>query len=524
VTHSTRPALLIAATPTPNGDLHIGHLAGPYLAGDVHARYLRAAGRPVLYATCTDDSQSYVVSTAHRRDMTPAALCAASTAAIEGSLADMAISMPGLPPIDDGYRAAVLDFVTTLHRAGRFGLRTVRLPFALRAQRYLFDGLVSGTCPVCASESCGGACEQCGHPNNFDDLLDARSTTDPHDTVVYREATILVLALEDYREQLTAYFAERAGTWRPHATQLIAQLLDRPLPEVPVTIPGDWGIPAPFAETPGQVLYPWIEAMPASMYSTWWAARRAGAPDEAYDARWRAETGAELVYFHGFDNVYHWGLLDLVLLMAHGDRYVLPAANVCNEFYDLDGEKFSTSRNHLIWARDLLADVPRDLVRFYLALTAPERERTNFNREALRSVTQRRLVDPWNRLARLVEAVDPASPLATTAAARERCDALVARIRACYELPGYSISAAAEVIARELERLAGAAAPPPAGDLLLEARTLLACAAPLLVDVADAACRAGAELALSAAPPAQMSAFTLPPLPAAATPRAALAA
>lgn len=520
MTISTRPAILIAATPTPNGDLHIGHLAGPYLAGDVHARYLRAGGRPVLYATCTDDSQSYVASTAHRRGMTREALVAASTAAIEASLEDMAISMPGLPPIDGGYRAAVLDFVGALYEAGRFRVRTVRLPFALGAQRYLYDGLVSGTCPVCASESSGGACEQCGHPNNFDDLLDPRSAIDPGDPVVYREATILVIALEDYRERLTAYFAERASTLRPHATELVGELLARPLPEVPVTIPGDWGIPAPFAETPGQVLYPWIEAMPASMYATWWAARRDGAPDEPYDARWRADAGAELIYFYGFDNVYHWGLLDLVLLMAHGDRYVLPAANVCNEFYELEGEKFSSSRNHLLRAREVLGAVPRDLVRFYLALTAPERERTSFELDALRRVTEERLVAPWNRLVREVAAVGAAAtPLATTAAARSRCDALFSRIRACYELAEYSISAAAEAIVDELERLVAGAAQARDGDLLLEARTLLACAAPLLVDVAAAARDAGADLGLKTAAPTEMPAFTLPPLVSAARAR-----
>jgi methionyl-tRNA synthetase len=43
------------------------------------------------------------------------------------------------------------------------------------------------------------------------------------------------------------------------------------------------------------------------MYSTWWAPPQAGTGDEAVDERWRAQSGAELVYFHGFDNVYHWG-------------------------------------------------------------------------------------------------------------------------------------------------------------------------------------------------------------------------
>jgi methionyl-tRNA synthetase len=171
--------------------------------------------------------------------------------------------------------------------------------------------------------------------------------------------------------------------------------------------------------------------------------------------------------------------------MAHGDRYVLPATNVCNEFYDLDGEKFSTSRNHLIWARDLLSEVPRDLIRFFLALTAPAYTRTNFNRETLRSVTSERLVRPWNQLAGAVASTDEATPLPTTAAGRRRCAATAERFRRCYGLPGYSPARAAETIAAELERLCASA--PTAGDLLLEVRTLLAFAAPVLVDVAEEA-------------------------------------
>src|SRR5699024_4105690 len=135
---------------------HLGHLAGPYLAGDIYARYLRATGRPVIYTTCTDNSQSYVVSTAHRLGTTPERLCADSTSAIQRSLAAMGISMAGLPPVDDRYRGAVLDFVIDLYEAGRLRARTVRLPFATRSGTYLFDGLVSGTCPVCLASSSGG--------------------------------------------------------------------------------------------------------------------------------------------------------------------------------------------------------------------------------------------------------------------------------------------------------------------------------------------------------------------------------
>ncbi|CAM5549232.1 MULTISPECIES: class I tRNA ligase family protein [Streptomyces] len=523
---SRRRAVVVAATPTPNGDLHIGHMAGPYLAGDVYSRYLAADGRDVIYTTCTDDSQTYVTTTARRLGVSAEQLCAESTAKIERSISAMGLSMEGLPPIDDRYRATVLEFFTRLHETDRLRERTVRLPYAEESGRYLYDGLMTGSCPVCLTGSAGGVCEGCGHPNNADELLGARSVLEPDSPVTTREVTILVLPMEEYRERLTSYFAERLGRWRPHAAQLVRELLARPLPEIPVTVPGDRGIAAPFPETPGQILYPWVEAMPAVMYSTWWSADRRGERTEAVDELWRAGSGTELVYFHGFDNVYHWGLLDLVLLMAHGDRYVLPEANISNEFYDLEGEKFSTSRNHLIWSADLLAEVPRDLVRFYLALTAPEFQRTDFSTAALTEVTERRLIGPWNRLAEALNALAPAgaaSPLPTSATGRDRAAAIIDRFRLTYELDGFNLGRTAENVVAGLDRLAAAAQEPRvrdealgAGDLLLQVRALLACAAPLLIDAAAEATAAGVDLALDAEQPEKITPFALPRLPRAA--------
>ncbi len=487
------PTVVIAATPTPNGDLHVGHLAGPYLAGDIWARRRAQAGRNVLYSTVTDDSQSYVATTAARQGITPAALAAASTAAIEASAAAAGLTIPGLPPVDGRYADTVRDFVLDLHRRGAFRLREVKLPYASGTGRHLYDGLLAGSCPTCLASSSGGGCESCGHPNHFDDLLDPHSALDPADPVELRTAEVLVLPLEDYRDRLAEHYTTHRDTWRPHARQLIEELLAGPLPEVPVTVPGSWGQPAPFPETPGQVLYPWVEAMPAAMYSTWWAAARQGEVASRTDHWWRRETGAELVFFHGFDNVYAWGMVDLALLMAHGDTYTLPVGNVCNEFYELAGSKFSTSRNHLIWTRDLLADVPRDLVRFHLALTGPEQQRTSFDPAALTEVTQRRLVRPWNQLRdNLSRLTAGATELPTSPDGRRRAGAMAGRFAGCYALDTFSPARAAEALAENLQRLADAtsatAAPTGAalGDLLLQVRTLVEAAAPILVDAAAA--------------------------------------
>lgn len=503
-----RRVVIIGPPPTPNGDLHVGHIAGPYMAADVHARYLRAAGRPVLYVTGTDDSQTYVVASAARHGTTPESLAERCTRDIQLTLEAIGIVVDGFAPFDDGYRASVLDFVNRLHAAGRLRPRDVLLPYSERLGQFLVEGLVAGTCPVCLAISRGGLCEGCGHPNNFDELIDMSSTMDPSDRVTVREARILVLPLEEYREQLTAFHESKQSTWRPHIVQLMRELLARPLPDFAITYPLDWGIPAPFPETPGQVLNAWAEGMPASMYCTEFAQRRMGERPAGYDDLWRAENDVQLVYFLGFDNAYFWAMTHLALLLAHDGRYVLPDAIVCNEFYELENEKFSTSRGHVIWTRDLLREVPRDLVRFHLALTAPEHSRTNFSRGALDKITRTRLVEPWNALAAAVGEAAAAlgaeqAMLPVSEGARVRSRAIVDRFASCYELDSYSLTRAADLIVQHVGRLqleASALASGPAdretarcrlGDLVAELRTLIVAASPILIDLAGASADAG---------------------------------
>ncbi|WP_238014771.1 class I tRNA ligase family protein [Dactylosporangium sp. AC04546] len=502
-----RLAIVVDTPPTSNGDLHVGHLAGPFIAADVYARYLRGLGRRVVFSSGTDDSQTYVLASAQRKGIDPAELAGRSWHEIRATLAGMAISLDGFAPYDGRYRAAVLDFLAPLYRGGVFEPRDVRLPYSERTGTFLVEGLVAGDCPVCLTFSRGGLCETCGHPNNFDELLNARSTVDPDDPVTTREARILVLPMERYRDRLTAYYAERTGRMRPHTVQLVRELLDRPLPDFPVTYPVAWGIPAPFAETPGQTVNAWVEGIPAVMYCTQFAAEQAGLPRRADDELWRAEHDPHIVYFIGFDNVYFWGMTHLALLMAHGERYALPDTYVSNEFYELENDKFSTSLGHVLHSRDLLREVPRDLIRFYLALTCPEHQRTNFSREALDKVAGERLVGPWDRLAGLLDklAADAGAgtaALPVSAAAADRAEAVAARFRLCYELATYSLTRAADLVVAQVARLlrragelAGAgraATPQELGDLYHEVAVLLAGAAPILADAA-----AGRRLSLA---------------------------
>ncbi|HEY2443346.1 MAG TPA: class I tRNA ligase family protein [Streptosporangiaceae bacterium] len=500
-----RPVTVLGPNPTPNGGMHLGHIAGPYLAGDVYARYQRARGRDVIFSTGTDDSQTFVVASARRLGTDPQELCDTSTVAIREALTEIGISFDGFGSFDETYKATVLDYFSRLHAAGKFRLRTVSMPYLERTGEFIVEGMVEGDCPVCLSSSRGGLCETCCHPNNWFELIDPHSTVDKNDIPVPRETTIMVFPMEEYREKLTAYHEKWASYWRPHMVQMCREVLSRPMDDLPITYPLSWGMQAPFAETPGQVLNAWLELIPAGMYTSAYCAARLGRQTEPGQL-WRPQENRRLVHFLGFDNAYYFCLTHMALLMAHGDdAYIRPEWIMTNEFYELESEKFSTSKRHVVSVQDLLREVPRDVGRLYLALTSPEYQRTTFSRAGLDKVGEGRLTGPWNQLAgTLGKAVANArsdTPLPVSAAGRGRAEALRARFDTYYEMPTYSLNRSADAICVQIGRLAGHAGrlegtsietePEAWGDLFLEVKALLALAAPILIDLGEAARQAG---------------------------------
>jgi methionyl-tRNA synthetase len=102
-----------------------------------------------------------------------------------------------------------------------------------------------------------------------------------------------------------------------------------------------------------------------------------------------------VVNFFGFDNSYFYAILHAALLIAAEQRAWLPYSTVTNEFYNLEHSKFSTSKDHVVWARDLAKRHSTDLIRFYAALNAPGWEKANFKEEEMTVVAATKLSEPW---------------------------------------------------------------------------------------------------------------------------------
>ena len=85
----------------------------------------------------------------------------------------------------------------------------------------------------------------------------------------------------------------------------------------------------------------------------------------------------------GFDNSFYYLLFIPTLLRALHSQAKLPDTIVSNEFLLLEGQKFSTSRNHAIWADEFSGNAEH--LRLFLCLHRPSTENANFSELAFRS-------------------------------------------------------------------------------------------------------------------------------------------
>jgi methionyl-tRNA synthetase len=112
-----------------------------------------------------------------------------------------------------------------------------------------------------------------------------------------------------------------------------------------------------------------------------WAERR-GTPD-AWREWWRPDDpdATRLVHFIGKDNIPFHCIVFPAMLHGTHQGYVLPWQVPANEFYNLQGAKFSTSQGWSIPLADFFARYDAEVARFYLLSSAPETADSDFRWE-----------------------------------------------------------------------------------------------------------------------------------------------
>ncbi|MEK7250705.1 MAG: class I tRNA ligase family protein, partial [Bacteroidota bacterium] len=169
--------LVTAALPYANGPIHLGHLAGAYVPADIYVRYQRLKGRAIVFICGSDEHGVPITLTADREKITPQAVVDRYHAMNKIVFEKFGISFDNYSrtslPL---HHQTALEFFLDFRTRGILKEKKERQFFDPKANMFLPDRYVEGTCPVCANpEARGDQCERCGSYLNPTELINPKS-------------------------------------------------------------------------------------------------------------------------------------------------------------------------------------------------------------------------------------------------------------------------------------------------------------------------------------------------------------
>lgn len=368
---------ITAALPYTNGPIHIGHLAGVYVPSDIYARYLRLQRKDVAFICGSDEHGVAISMKAKKEGITPQQVIDKYDGIIRQSFLDFGISFDNYSRTSSEiHHKTASEFFKKLYDNGDFIEETTEQLYDAKADQFLADRFVTGTCPKCDNpEAYGDQCEKCGSTLNATDLINPKSTI-TGETPILKSTKHWFLPLNRYESFLREWILEgHKNDWKPNVYGQVKSWVDGGLEPRAVTRDLDWGIDVPVEGAEGKKLYVWFDAPIGYISSTKeWAARE-GKDWEPY---WK-NADTKLVHFIGKDNIVFHCIIFPAMLKAEGS-YILPDNVPANEFLNLEGNKLSTSKNWAVWLHEYLQDFPekQDSLRYALTANAPETKDNDF--------------------------------------------------------------------------------------------------------------------------------------------------
>ncbi|WMW78890.1 methionine--tRNA ligase [Flavobacterium sp. 20NA77.7] len=373
----TKRYTITAALPYTNGPIHIGHLAGVYVPSDIYARYLRLQGKDVAFICGSDEHGVAISMKAKKEGITPQEVIDKYDGIIRQSFLDFGISFDNYSRTSSEiHHKTASEFFKKLYDNGDFIEETTEQLYDAKADQFLADRFVTGTCPKCDNpEAYGDQCEKCGSTLNATDLINPKSTI-TGETPILKSTKHWFLPLNRYESFLREWILEgHKNDWKPNVYGQVKSWVDGGLEPRAVTRDLDWGIDVPVPGAEGKKLYVWFDAPIGYISATKeWAARE-GKDWEPY---WK-DADTKLVHFIGKDNIVFHCIIFPAMLKAEGS-YILPDNVPANEFLNLEGNKLSTSKNWAVWLHEYLQDFPekQDSLRYALTANAPETKDNDF--------------------------------------------------------------------------------------------------------------------------------------------------
>lgn len=381
-----------AALPYTNGPVHIGHLAGVYIPADIYVRFLRSNAKDVVFVCGSDEHGVPITLKARREGITPQQVVDKYHKIIGDSFKDFGVSFNIYHrSSSQTHHDTASGFFKTLYDKGVFSEEETEQYFDEKADQFLADRYITGTCPNCGNEEAyGDQCEKCGTSLSPTELINPKSTLSGAKPIL-KKTKNWFLPLDKMQNEIEEYI-DTHKDWKPNVYGQCKSWLSGGLHPRAMTRDLDWGVKVPVQGADGKVLYVWFEAPIGYISGTKdlcnpdlsaekkleYYINEAFKPTDNWEKYWHSDD-TKLVHFIGKDNIVFHCIIFPAILMAHGQYHL--ADNVpANEFLNLEGDKISTSRNWAVWLHEYLEDFPgkQDVLRYVLTATAPETKDNDF--------------------------------------------------------------------------------------------------------------------------------------------------
>jgi methionyl-tRNA synthetase len=371
--NSPKRHLVTCALPYANGPLHIGHIAGCFLPSDIYVRFLKSIGEDVLFVCGTDEHGVPITLKARNEGITPQQVVDENYEIIRSGLETWGIEFDNFSRTSrEVHHKTATEFFKNLYDKGVFTEKITQQFFDEKANQFLADRYIIGTCPNCSYDNAyGDQCEQCGRTLSPMELINPRSALTGEKPIL-KETKNWFLPLDRIQKEfLNEWVEDKKEAWKVNVYGQCKSWLTDGLQPRAMTRDLDWGVPVPIEGAEGKVMYVWFDA-PIGYIS---------ATREIRDdwQMWWQDPGTELTHFLGKDNIVFHTLIFPAMLHEHGS-YITPTNVPANEFLNLEGQKLSTSRNHAVWLHEYLEDFPNreDELRYVLTAIMPETKDSDF--------------------------------------------------------------------------------------------------------------------------------------------------
>lgn len=365
------------AWPYANGPLHMGHIAGCYLAADIFARYHRMLGNEVLMVSGSDAHGTPITVRAEQEGITPEQVLERYHPQFLDTWQRLGITFDLFTTTHtENHQKVVQQVFSDLHEKGYIYTDVTLLAYCPGCQRFLPDRYVEGVCPNCGHERArGDQCDNCGHTLDPKDLVEPRCILSG-ETPEFRESEHFFLKLSAFQEPLLEWIRPQTH-WRANVSNSTRSFLEGGLKDRAITRDLSWGVPIPLEGFADKRIYVWFEAVIGYLSAAMQWAQESGNPDKWEDFWKDPETRS--YYFIGKDNIPFHSIIWPAILMAYGHGLNLPYDVPANEFLSLENRKFSTSQNWALWVPDYLDRYDPDPLRYLLSINMPETGDTNFS-------------------------------------------------------------------------------------------------------------------------------------------------